>query len=52
MGIWYNPNCIWNIDECGMQDVQEQEEVISVVNEPSFQLVPGGKGQTTILILS
>ena len=47
MCIWYKPNCIWNIDECAVQDVPKQEEVIGVVNEPALQLVSGGKGQTT-----
>ena len=49
MGIQYKPNCIWNTDECGVQDVSEQEEVIGVVNEPAFQLVSEEKGQMTTL---
>ena len=36
MGICYKPSCIWNIDECGMQDVSEWEEVIGAMNEPAF----------------
>ena len=49
-GIHYKPNCLWNIDECEMQHVPEQEEVIGVVNEPAFQLVSGEKGQTTTIL--
>ena len=50
MGIWYKLNCIWYIDECGVQDAPEQEEVIGVVNEPAFHLVSREKIQTTTIL--
>ena len=50
MGIWYKPNFIWTINECKVQDVSEQDKVRCVVNEPAFQVVSGGNGQSTIIL--
>ena len=44
------PNSIWISDECRVQDMPEQDEVIGVVNESAFQLVSGEKGQTTTFL--
>ena len=48
--ITYKPNNIWNIDESGLNDVPDEEEVIGIVGKPQMSQVAGEKGVNTTLM--
>ena len=50
-GLLYQPNRIWNIDECGVGDVPfDGEQVVGVTNEPASQTVSGEKATNTTVL--
>ena len=49
-GLEYQPNHIWNVDECGISDVPQTQKVIGLVGERPFQTVSGEKPVNTTLL--
>ena len=49
-GLQYQPNHIWNVDECGIGDVPQTHKVIGVVGERLFQTVSVEKAVNTTLL--
>ena len=44
LNLWYSPNKIWNVDECGVGDVPaDNQQVLGVTGEPCSQTVSGEK---------
>ena len=51
LNLWYHPNRIWNIDECGVGDVpREGEAVVGVKGEPCSQTVSGEKPSNSTVL--
>ena len=46
----FNPNRIWNVDECGVGDVPKQHAVVGVTGERTFQTVAGEKPENTTVV--
>ena len=49
-GLEFQPNHIWNVDECGIGDVPQTQKVIGLVGERPFQTVSGEKPVNTTLL--
>ena len=49
-GLEYQPNHLWNVDECGIGDVSQTHKVIGLVGERPFQTVAGEKPVNTTLL--
>ena len=51
LNLWYTPNRIWNIDECGVSDVpREGEAVVGVKGEQYSQAVSGEKPSNSTVL--
>ena len=51
LNLWYTPNRIWNIDECGVGDVpREGEAVVGVKGEQCSQTVSGEKSSNSTVL--
>ena len=49
-GLEFQPNHIWNVDECGIGDVPQTQKIIGLVGERPFQTVSGEKQVNTTLL--
>ena len=48
--INYQPNAIWNVDECGLPDVPKEGRVLASVGQRAFQTVSGEKPTNSTLL--